>query len=300
MSLQNPSEVLMRAPIHFSFNDETAASNAFQNSSSISNLSEIVLDEFKNAVTLLENNGIVVHSEFPVNLQNTPDEVFPNNWFALLPSGELVLFPMEAPNRRLERNETIIDSLKKRASKVIDLSSFEDQNRFLEGTGSIIFDHDHRLAFCCESSRSDVKLLESLCRQINYEAISFLSEDLNGQAVYHTNVVMSIGENYVVICLESINDLLERAMIKAKIETTGKAIIDISFDQVNSFCGNILELKSKSGALKTIVSSTAFDTFRSDQKEILSRSSDLVVIPVDTIEKVGGGSIRCIIAGLHC
>ncbi len=299
--MQAPNKVLLRRPIHFKFNPETATSNSFQNQSEVKLNSNVILDEWNSVVELLTLHGIRVYHDFPPNQKETPDEIFPNNWFSLQPNGELILYPLEAKNRQLERNTLIIDWIKTEfyPTEVLDLSPNENNKHYLEGTGSIVFDHDNRIAYCCESSRSNIPLFERLCHHLNYKAVSFLSVDLNGKPIYHTNVVMSVGTNYVVICLESIDNQLERSMIKSTIENSGKELIDITFDQMNNFCGNIIELSNDSGDLFTIMSTRSFEAFNSNQKAIIKKHSKIIHTAIPNIELIGGGGIRCMIAGLH-
>ena len=288
----------MRFPYHFKFNEITAESNKFQSKSDFN--VDKVKEEFNEAVLKITNQGIEILHDFPENESDTPDEIFPNNWFSSHPDGKLVLYPMAAPNRRLERSPFIINHLQKNGhSELIDFTSFESQNQFLEGTGSIIFDHQNKLAFACESERTNVQLFSSLCKQLGYQSFSFLSVDLSGFPIYHTNVVMSIGENYAVICLDSIENTIERNMINQALKQTGKTIIDITLNQMNLFCGNIFEVRNDNDELITLCSKTAFDAFTPNQRAQIEQTSKLVYCDIPTIEKIGGGSVRCMMAGIY-
>lgn len=276
----------------------TAESNKFQSKSDFN--VDKVKEEFNEAVLKITNQGIEILHDFPENESDTPDEIFPNNWFSSHPDGKLVLYPMAAPNRRLERSPFIINHLQKNGhSELIDFTSFESQNQFLEGTGSIIFDHQNKLAFACESERTNVQLFSSLCKQLGYQSFSFLSVDLSGFPIYHTNVVMSIGENYAVICLDSIENTIERNMINQALKQTGKTIIDITLNQMNLFCGNIFEVRNDNDELITLCSKTAFDAFTPNQRAQIEQTSKLVYCDIPTIEKIGGGSVRCMMAGIY-
>lgn len=299
--MQAPNKILMRKPVNFSFNEETAGSNSFQNLTNSDNISEKVMQEWEEAKNEIESHGISVYSDFPDNEDFTPDEIFPNNWFSIQPGGELVIYPMEAKNRRLEKNHHILSWLKESfpINKTIDLSQFEEVNKFLEGTGSIVFDHDNCVAYCCESIRSNINLFEQLCRDLGYRSVSFLSVDLQGSPIYHTNVVMSVGSDYVVICLDSIENTMERSMIKFTVEESNKTLIDISYNQMNSFCGNIIELSNEQRELFTVMSKTSYESFTYDQISRIESHSKIITCDVSTIEKIGGGGIRCMIAGIH-
>jgi hypothetical protein len=293
-----PDGILMVRPLHFGYNPETAASNAFQQNTTIINAQQLALAEFDAMVKLLQNRGveIIVAPDQPEVI--CPDAVFPNNWFCVMPDGKFILFPMMAESRRKEINSKVKDLLdqKTNLSETIDLSGKTTNNQFLEGTGSIVFDHQHKLAYACESARTDLKLLEELCRKIGYRAVTFLAMDASGKAIYHTNVLMAVGEKVVILCSESVEDLLERAMLKETIRKTGKTLIEISFSQMNNFAGNAFEVKSKNGNL-WILSKTAWDVLSSEQKELLGGEKGVCAVSIPTIEKLGGGSARCMMAG---
>jgi hypothetical protein len=293
-----PDGILMVRPLHFGFNPETAASNAFQQQTIINDAQQLALAEFDEMVKLLQNRGveIIVAPDQPEVI--CPDAVFPNNWFCVMPDGKYILFPMMAESRRKEINPEVksILSQKINLKETIDLSVKTADNQFLEGTGSIVFDHQFKLAYACESPRTNLKLLEELCRKIGYRAITFLATDATGKAIYHTNVLMAVGEKVVILCSESVEDLLERAMLKESIRQTGKTLLDICFSQMNSFAGNAFEVKSKNGNL-WILSITAWDVLSADQKLLLGGEESVCAVSIPTIEKLGGGSARCMMAG---
>jgi hypothetical protein len=246
----------------------------------------------------LQNRGVevIISPDQPEVI--CPDAFFPNNWFCVMPDGKYILFPMMAESRRKEINPEVKDLLNQKTnlSETIDLSGKTADNQFLEGTGSIVFDHQFKLAYACESPRTDLKLLEELCRKIGYWDVTFLATDVTGKAIYHTNVLMAVGEKVVILCSESVEDILERAMLKETIRQTGKTLLEISFTQMNSFAGNAFEVKSKNGNL-WILSQTAWDVLSSEQKLLLGGEAGVCAVAIPTIEKLGGGSARCMMAG---
>lgn len=292
----------MIRPVCFGFNEQTAKSNAFQ-SKEINNqdVQERALTEFDAFVEILKSNGLEV-IVIQDNLENhTPDSIFPNNWISLEEDGTIYLFPMEATNRRLERRTEILDLIKKSYSvdRVIDLSYFESQNKFLEATGSMILDHENKFVYACISSRTDLEVLDYYCNISGYIPITFNAVDQNGKPIYHTNVMMCIGQKFVVICLEAIVDDVERARIIKSINSTGKEIVAITLDQLYQFAGNMLELKSKSGESLLAMSERAYKSLNNSQLTILSRYSKIIYSPLTTIENNGGGSARCMIAEVY-
>lgn len=291
------SEIIMIKPCSFSFNPETASSNTFQNSSSTNdNVQEQALIEFNRMVTILEQEGIVVNTYDDTPEPHTPDAVFPNNWLVTHEDGTIVLFPMEARNRRLERREDLINDLeyRYRYSRIIDFTDAENIDVFLEGTGSIVFDHQNRIAYACKSSRTHEQLFKDYCETIDYRSVIFNAHDAQGKSIYHTNVLMHVGHDYVVICLDAIPEEEQKNLSKT-IHGTGKALITISFEQMNAFAGNMLQLQGTSGLI-TVLSQTAFESLSEAQKQKISESSRLVPIAIPTIECIGGGSVRCMMA----
>lgn len=293
-----PVSLLMVRPRYFGYNAETAGSNAFQQSSPVTDIAEKAQVEFDEMVKALQKSGVTIRV-FNDPEEPCPDAVFPNNWLAMLPEKRLVVFPMMAPSRRKEINQQIIKTLQTeaKATHTIDISPFAEKNRFLEGTGSIVFDHHHRVAYACESPRTDLTLLSELCHTIGYRPVSFRATDLRGKAIYHTNVLMSIGTDCVVICAEAIDDAIERAMLLAHLRNHGKTIIEISHAQMNAFAGNIFQVQGSLGK-RWIMSATAYNAFTPQQLEILSEEGEIVMVKIPVIEKAGGGSARCMIAGL--
>lgn len=298
--MQTSKNILLVRPASFGFNVETASSNAFQTElkDGPENLKEVILQEFDAFTAKLKSKGVNVYIIEDTKIPEKPDAIFPNNWISFHADGTLVLYPMFAPNRRLERREDIIDFVKEKfeIKKIIDLSKYENENRFLEGTGSIIFDHTNKIAYACLSPRTEKALFIDLCRQINYKPVYFYSHDAKGQEIYHTNVMMCIGERYVVVCLESITDAKERKLVINSFTRTGHQIIDITFDQVKNYGGNMLEVKTNDDKSLLVMSQSAFDSLTPTQKSELGKYSELLPLPIKTIETIGGGSARCMIA----
>lgn len=295
--MQSTNSILVVRPANFCFNAETAISNAFQNKpvESSETLMNKVLAEFDAMVRILESKGVnvVVIEDTPEPVK--PDAIFPNNWISLHPNGEVVLYPMMTPNRRAERRIDILDTLKAQfeISLVTDVSSNENESKFLEGTGSIIFDHPHKKAYACLSPRTDKALFKEVCRHLGYEPISFKALDASGKEIYHTNVMMGIGSDVAIICSESIVDSEERDFVTKTLTTTNHQIIDISLDQVSQLAGNVLEVQSKSGAKYMAMSQSAFDSLKPDQLQALNKYCEPLPLAVPTIEGIGGGSVRC-------
>lgn len=299
--MQCPHHLVLVKPRDFAFNAQTAVSNAFQQEKQIANHLQLVNHEFENLLQVLDQNNITYTVfDSPAGVQ-VPDAVFPNNWFAVMPGGHLVIFPMFAPNRQLEVNPLLLDELKKQfaITQTIDLTIDKTQRRPLEGTGSIVFDHDNRLAYACESDRTHIGLFEELCAQLGYTPVSFLAVDLNGLPVYHTNVVMSVGSQVVVACMQSIADPFEATLVRKRIEASGKTLVEITYPQMNRFCGNVLQVSDRNGGSCWLMSSTAYGAFEPEQLAVLSLSGTIVQADIRTIETLGGGSLRCMLAGVH-
>ena len=301
--MQTTTHILMIRPVNFGYNEETAASNAFQQKDK-TNQQEIqakALNEFNNFVTVLKSNGVDVIIIDDTPEPYTPDSIFPNNWVSFHNDGNVFLYPMQAENRRLERREDIINSLEDnfKVHHIIDLSRFELEHKFLEGTGSMVLDRDNKIAYACLSPRTDKKVLDIFCQQSGYTAVCFDAVDEKGKAIYHTNVMMCIGSKFAVICLESIADPHERIVLTESVKATHKEIIDISFEQMNQFAGNMLEVQNKAGKGLVVMSKTAYRSLNNEQIDTLSKYGKLVFSDIDTIEKNGGGSARCMMAEVH-
>jgi len=301
---QLTDKVFMVSPDDFAYNLETAKSNTFQHQlEDADKVTELAVEQFNNTVNVLETEGIeVIHVPSREDVE-TPDAVFPNNWFSthMTENGNniLVIYPMLTPDRRAEvRIDLLEEKLKDQSydvDEVIDLSYFDEQNKFLEGTGSMVLDRRHHVTFASISPRTDIEVLDEFCRQLNYRSIVFHSYDQNGQLIYHTNVMMSIGDDFAVIAADNIKDDKERTMVLAELRALGKRIIKISPEQVNHMCGNILQLKTKDNNRIIVMSTTAYENFTAEQKTELEKSGKIVPVDIHTIEEVGGGSARCML-----
>lgn len=287
-------------PLHFGCNTTTAENNYFQEKIENSrHLEQKAMKEHELFRELLQAFSIHTFTLRDDEDIINSDAVFLNNWFSVMPDKTLVIYPMWAKNRRSEVREEVIEFIKERSGieKVLDYTSYLDANKYCEGTGSIIFDFKHKKAYACISDRTDVELFEKICADLGFTAISFLAEDINGNTIYHTNVMLSIGENIIVICSQAIGDMLERQMIMRHLESTKRLIIDISFEQMNHFAGNVFEITNKQGEAVLAMSSTAKNTFTPEQLDLIQTRCKIMAAPISTIEKAGGGSVRCMIAG---
>jgi len=295
------STVLMVRPASFGFNSETAANNAYQQNPDkelANSIQKRALEEFDRYVAALRTHDIAVEVIEDSKIPPKPDAIFPNNWFCTLPSGKVIIFPMFAPNRREEKREEILQILKSRYkfSDFEDWSEYEAENFFLEGTGSMIFDHPGKCVYACLSARTHKPLLETFARAHGYRPVFFTASDHKGVPIYHTNVMMHIGTTYAVICLESIKNQAERIRIKQELQRSGHEVIPITLDQVAHFAGNMLQVQSKTGKSYTLMSRSAWNILSSEQQQTLSVHSEPLVVDIPTIEKTGGGSARCMVA----
>ena len=297
---QITKNILMIRPSSFGYNEDTSKDNFFQ--SKVDNLSDneiqlAAIYEFENMCSILRENGInIIVCENEKN-KNLSDDVFPNNWISFH-KDKYVIHSMYAESRRKEKNKSFIEILKNNGfnySLLNDYSIYEEDEVFLEGTGSVVLDRTNKVAYCSISKRSDFNLFEKFCQDIGYSPITFKSYDSNGGIVYHTNVMMSIGDDFILICLESIIDKEERIRVKESIKKTAKNIIEIDLNQMESFAGNLLQLGEKGNKI-IVISQLAFNSLNRNQKEILSIDSKIVNIPIPLIQKCGGGSVRCMIA----
>ncbi len=292
--------VLMVRPAAFGFNSETAESNSFQRELKLSNeeILEQALIEFDGAVDLMRNHGIDVYVVEDSLIPTKPDAIFPNNWISFHENKTLVLYPMEALNRRCERRLEVVLQLQQKFNftNVIDLSHFESQGKFLEGTGSVVFDHQSKVAFAVLSSRTNEDVLKELCQRIGYKPFVFRAFDSNGHPVYHTNVVMCMGDDFVVICLKAIADEESRADLLKEFAQLGKKVLEISLEQMNRFAGNMLLLKDRHGGNKLVLSETAFQSLAEAQVSFLKSRAELIRFQIPTVEFIGGGSARCMLA----
>ena len=298
------NKILMIEPVAFGFNPETATNNYFQKESTREDAQTQALAEFQNMVELLRSKSIEVIVIQDTLEPHTPDSIFPNNWISFHEDGTFVTYPMFAVNRRTERREDIIEYLYNRgfhASKRIDYSNFENNQIFLEGTGSVVLDRKHRRAYACLSPRTNRELFLRFCEDLGYKPIYFDAlHQIGGdmRPIYHTNVMMAIGSTYAVICLESIVNQEQREMVWRELQTTGHDVIEITPEQMNRFAGNMLEIKALDGALYLCLSQSAYNALSEAQRTQLARHAQLLIFPIPTIEALGGGSVRCMMAEL--
>jgi hypothetical protein len=289
----------MVTPTSFMFNEQNAATNHFQHhtDASLAVQRAVAQAEFNTAVTTLSTAGIDVLVHTDSSEPPKPDAVFPNNWFTTWPDGRLITYPMAAPNRRLERDTGVIDELRQRydISEVIDISAHEQAGRFLEATGAMVFDHTNKVVYGCISPRCDEGLFREHAAYLGYEPVAFHAYGSDGAPIYHTNVLMGVQQQTAVICLEDISDPQERNRVETSLSSGGRTVIDISHDQLQAFCGNILELANAQGEALLVMSGHAHEAFTKPQLDILSQHMRLVVIAVPTIELIGGGGIRCML-----
>lgn len=291
----------MIRPVNFSFNAETAVNNAFQVPGVSDDAQQKALTEFENFVRVLRDNGVDVTVIDDTPQPYTPDSIFPNNWVSFHNDATVCLYPMYAVNRRLERKPGILDALVKkfRIDATLDFSGYEGQDRFLEGTGSMVLDRDARIAYACLSPRTDRKVLLDFCEKMGYTPEVFMAVDAAGRPIYHTNVMMCVADRYVVVCLDAVPDKKERDLLAATIRSSGKTLIPITLDQMNHFAGNMLQVHNQQGEKLLIMSSQAYESLTSAQVQQLESFNRIVHAPLTTIETNGGGSARCMLAEIH-
>ncbi|BAK77790.1 putative amidinotransferase [Pseudogulbenkiania sp. NH8B] len=297
--MQTTSTILMIRPARFLSNPQTSPSNTFQKSDiDHQEAQQNALAEFDAYAGELRRCGVDVLVIDDTVEPHTPDSIFPNNWISLHADGKVLLYPMEAPNRRLERNNKVLEKITEAfaVEEVIDLSGFERVGQYHEGTGTMIFDHNQKMAYVCFSSRSSEAVMKAVSETIGYQALWFHSVDRHGKPIYHTNVMMCVGKTLAVVCLESIRDRNERTALVQALTASGKEIIDISYDQLEHFAGNMLELSSRDGEAVFALSRQAWSSLTPEQQTAISSYARVAQAPIDTIERLGGGGARCMIA----
>src|SRR5438034_10529758 len=299
---QSTDSVLMIRPDRFYPNPETAADNAFQRDANrdLDALTRVARNEFDATVQTLRTAGVNVHVFEDTAEPGKPDAVFSNNWISTHHDGRIALFPMYSKLRRRERRQDIVEELRKhyRVTEVIDYSAFEDEGCYLEGTGSLVFDHLNKIAYVSLSNRSNPKVIQRFADDFSYEPVTFTSIGSNGEPIYHTNVMMCIGTAFAMVGLEMIPNKAERQQVRARLEKTGKEIVELSADQIANFAGNAIELHNQSGEKLLVLSSRAGHALTEDQRKRLSRYARLIPLGLPTIE-LGRGSARCMIAAIH-
>ena len=294
-------EILMVRPYQFYFNQQTAANNFFQSNINIENANELAIAEFDAMVEKLRAHQIKVNVVQDTKDPSTPDSIFPNNWVSTHEGGTLCLYPMFAQNRRAERKLSVIDFLESnyQIQNTLDLTDFEKEGIFLEGTGSMVLDHQNKLAYGCLSERLDKNAFYEWCDKMQFKAIAFKAVDDKAQPIYHTNVMMCMGDQFVVICLDSIPNEKEKQMLVDSFDQTNKEVITISQDQLNHFAGNMLQVFNINEKPHLIMSKQAFTSLSTEQVNSLEKYNPILPISIPTIEALGGGSTRCMMAEIY-
>ena len=299
--------VLMVRPASFRANEQTAANNYYQKHTALTAAQSLLQaqSEFDTLVSCLRMNNIKVTVVQDTLTPDTPDALFPNNWFALLGKGQLVLFPMFAENRRAERSNSIIETLSKEGYEVmhtVDYSVYEQKQQFLEGTGSMVLDHQNRIAYCALSARADAHLFHLFCEAFNFKPVVFHAYQTVGTArllIYHTNVMMVVAPAFALVCLDAVDDPMERASLQDSLTFSGKVVIPLTEKQLTQFAGNMLALTATDGTALLVMSTRAYDALTTKQLLQLQRYVKLVHSPIPTIEDLGGGSVRCMLAEVY-
>jgi hypothetical protein len=302
---QTTSNILMIRPVAFNYNPQTAENNYYQTASDASKASEIqrkALHEFDSFVSKLRESGVdvIVVNDTPVPL--TPDSIFPNNWVSFHEDGTVMLYPMYAPNRRQERRSDVLEILRHegfRISRTEDLTEYEEQGSYLEGTGSLVLDRDNRIAYACLSQRTHPDLVEHWAALAGYKAVTFDAlQEVNGELlpIYHTNVMMSVGTRLAIICADSIKDPGQREEVLQTLSKSGKHILTITEAQKHHFAGNMLEVCDKGGSAIMVMSSQAFKSLDIEQVAKIESFARILHADIRTIETYGGGSARCMMA----
>ena len=294
-------EILMVRPYQFYFNQQTAANNFFQSNVNIENANELAIAEFDAMVEKLRAHQIKVNVVQDTKDPSTPDSIFPNNWVSTHEGGTLCLYPMFAQNRRAERKSTVLDFLESnyKIENTLDLTDLEKEGIFLEGTGSMVLDHQNKLAYGCLSERLDKNAFNEWCDKMQFKAIAFKAVDDKAQPIYHTNVMMCMGDQFVVICLESIPNEQEKQIVLESFKKSNKEVIEISQDQLNHFAGNMLQVFDTNEKPHLIMSEQAYNSLKTEQVKSLEKYNPILPISIPTIEALGGGSTRCMMAEIY-
>lgn len=295
----------MIRPARFQSNPETAESNRFQGKTRATPAEQhaAALAEFEALKDALEAAGVRVCAFDDTPEPHTPDAIFPNNWISFHADGTVVLYPMEATNRRTERRSDIVEALASEhgfaVRDIIDLSHHETEGHFLEGTGSMVLDRTNRVAYACLSSRTQLDALADFSQRLDYDVMAFDAVDSGGTPIYHTNVLMNVGEKLAVICDEAIPRAEQRQAVLQRLEQSGHEVVRLTYAQLNAFAGNMLELRSTGGQRVTAMSAQARRSLTQEQIGKLHANGDVVAVPIDTIESSAGGSVRCMLAEIH-
>lgn len=291
--------ILMIRPVGFAYNSETAVNNAFQTAGHAPGIQGQALAEFDHFVDTLRAIDIDILTVEDTPVPQTPDSIFPNNWVSFHEDGTAVLYPMFATNRRLERKRHVIEAIEQEfvVRRWLDYTAYEQEGRFLEGTGSMVLDRRNRLAYACCSPRTDEALFRIVCAELGYQPILFRAEDDRGIAVYHTNVLMCVTSAHAIVNLEAIASE-DRDRVVGPLRETGKVLVPLTHAQMRAFAGNMLEIENRWGRRYLVMSESAFQALRADQRAELESATPLVHAPLPTVERYGGGSARCMMAEL--
>ena len=295
----------MIRPARFESNPQTAASNRFQGKTDASpdEQQESALVQFDDLVSDLGANGIEAIVVEDTSEPHTPDSIFPNNWVSFHADGRVVLYPMEADNRRTERRMDIVESLDTtygfQVSEVVDLSHHEQAGHFLEGTGSMVLDRVNRIAYACLSSRTQLDVLGDFAQRLEYDVVAFDAVDRDGVPIYHTNVLMNVGEKLAVICDRAIARDDQRVAVLRRLQETGHDVVSLDYNQLDAFAGNMLELRNKNGDRMLAMSQRAYDSLDKKQQRKLRDNGSIITTVIDDIENSAGGSVRCMLAEVH-
>ena len=302
---QLANSVLMVRPARFQSNPLTIESNRFQADAGVSpeQQQQLAVAEFDALVEGLRAQAIQVIVVDDTDEPHTPDAIFPNNWVSFHADGRVVLYPMEAENRRHERRHDVIDRLNREhdfhVSEIVDLSQHERNGHFLEGTGSLVLDRSNHIAYACLSSRTHLDPLGDFAQRMDYDVVSFDAVDRDGTPIYHTNVMMNVGEAVAVVCDEAIPREAQRNAVLESLRATGHEIVSLDFDQLYAFAGNMLELRASSGGRVLAMSEQAYNSLQAPQLDVLLANGGIIKSPIDNIEALAGGSVRCMLAEIH-
>ena len=304
MSRQITNDIMMIRPVAFHMNEQTAVNNYYQRKEkgvSADDVQKEALEQFDTFVKVLRNEGVNVTVFDDTISPATPDSIFPNNWISFHQDGTIRLYPMYAENRRLERRDDILDELKQsfNVNDVVSFTDWETKGYYLEGTGSLLLDRQNKIAYAAISERTMPEVLEDFCQEAGFDPVAFHAlQTVNDERlpIYHTNVMMCLGETFAVVCLNSIDDENERSNLVQSLERTDKEVIDITEQQKEHFAGNMLQVLGSNDQRLVVMSSAAFHSLNDDQKDRLSNHGKLVHSDIHTIEKLGGGSARCMMA----
>ncbi len=296
--MQHSSQLLMIQPVQFEYNVETAINNSFQVITEKNDTQQHALKEFNNLVSILRAHEMEVLVIEDSKDPHTPDSIFPNNWISFHEDGSLCLYPMFARNRRLERKQTVLDQINQQfeVQQIIDFTKYEQENKFLEGTGSMVLDRENKIVYACISTRTNLAILQIFCEKLNYQLVYFEALDNQLLPIYHTNVMMCVADDYVIICLDSIKDDHQKNHVIKSITDTNKTIITITEQQLNQFAGNMLQVHNTTGERYLVMSTKAYQSLSDDQIKTISTFNKIIHADISTIEMNGGGSARCMIA----